>query len=78
MTIVVVSKSRLLSRRHRVMERDRSPVDQQWVQNYCDEFLKAAAMVPEGPFRDAVLRRVECVMDLLEAWQKRNMPMDAR
>lgn len=60
------------------MDRDRSPVDQRWIQNYCDEFLKVAGMVPEGAMRDAVLRRVECVMDLLEAWQQRNIPIDQR
>ena len=54
-------------------ERDRSPIDQRWVQSYCDEFLKVAALVPEGVMRDSVLRRVECVMDLLEAWQSRNI-----
>ena len=25
-------------------------------------------------FKDAILRRVECVQDLVEAWQKRNEP----
>jgi len=54
--------------------RDHSPIDQQWIQHYCDEFLKIAPQIPEGPFRDAILRRVECCMDLLEAWQKRNEP----
>lgn len=54
--------------------KDHSPIDQQWIKHYCDEFLKVAQMIPEGTFRDAVLRRVECVMDLLEAWQKRNEP----
>lgn len=55
-------------------ERDRSPIDQQWIQRYCDEFLKVAKTIPSGVFQDAVLRRVECCMDLLEAWQKRNEP----
>lgn len=59
-------------------DRDRSPIDQQWIQHYCDEFLKIAPSLPEGPFRDAVLRRVECVMDMLEAWQKRNVPFEKR
>lgn len=54
--------------------RDRAPIDQQWMQHYCDEMLKVAAQLPEGMFRDAVLRRVECVMELLEAWQTRNHP----
>jgi hypothetical protein len=58
--------------------RDRSPVDQRWIQHYCDEFLKVAGDIPEGQMRDSVLRRVECVMDLLEAWQKRNIPIDKR
>jgi hypothetical protein len=52
---------------------DRSPVEQRWIQGYCDAFLRVAGNLPEGPMRDAVLRRVECAMDLLEAWQKRNV-----
>ena len=56
------------------MTRDTLPIDQRWIQHYCDEFLKVAKDIPEGAFRDAVLRRVECCMDLLEAWQKRNEP----
>lgn len=54
--------------------RDRAPIDQQWMQRYCDEFLKIADAQPDGRLRDAILRRVECVMDLLEAWQTRNHP----
>lgn len=57
---------------------DRAPIDQDWIRTYCDEFLRIAPQIPAGPFRDAILRRVECVMDLLEAWQKRNLPMDKR
>lgn len=60
------------------MTRDRAPIDQQWVQPYCDEFLKAAETLPCGGMRDMVLRRVECVMDLLEVWQLRNIPFDQR
>ena len=59
-------------------ERDRAPIDQRWIQQYCDEFLKIAPRLPEGPMRDAVLRRVECVMDLLDAWQRRNWPLEER
>ena len=59
-------------------DRDRRPIDQQWIQHYCDEFLKVSELVPTGPLRDSVLRRVECCMDLLDAWQKRNWPMDER
>jgi hypothetical protein len=60
------------------MTRDRAPIDQAWVQRYCDEFLKVAPSIPEGSFRDAILRRVECCMDLLESWQLRNVPIDQR
>ena len=56
------------------MTRDRSPIDQRWVQHYCDEFFKVAGNLPEGLLKNAVLRRIECCMDLLEAWQKRNEP----
>lgn len=53
------------------MNRDRSPIDQQWVRGYCDRLTKVVEVMPDGPYKDAVLHRVECVMDLLEAWQKR-------
>lgn len=56
--------------------RDLSPIDQQWINNYCEEFLKIASSLPEGSLRDAVLRRVECCFDLVEAWQLRNMPIE--
>lgn len=58
--------------------KDLSPIDQQWINNYVGEFLKVADSIPHGVLRDAVLRRVECVMDLVELWQKRNMPREKR
>lgn len=60
------------------MNRDPSPIDQKWIQDYCDQFLSVVKDIPTGPFRDAVLHRIECIMDLLEAWQKRNLPMNKR
>lgn len=57
-----------------VPERDRSPIDQRWVQHYCDTLLEFAKGVPLSPMHDAILKRVECAMDLLEAWQKRDWP----
>lgn len=59
-------------------DRDRSPIDQQWIQQYCDQLLAVANRLPEGVTRDVVLRRVEYAMDLLEGWQKRHLPMDQR
>lgn len=56
------------------MEKDYSPIEQEYVKNYCDEFLKVAVKLNDGPFKDAILRRVECVQDLVEAWQKRKHP----
>jgi hypothetical protein len=53
------------------MTRDRAPIDQQWIQQYCDQLLKLAERLDAGPMRDATLRRIEAVMDLLDAWQKR-------
>ena len=58
------------------MNRDRAPIDQRWIQTYCDKFLEVAGRLPEGVLRDATLRRVECCMDLLEAWQTRNNPRE--
>jgi len=57
-------------------ERDRSPIDQRWVQKYCDALLEAAKTFELGPMHDAILRRVECAMDLLDAWQKRDWPKE--
>lgn len=55
--------------------KDTSPIDQRWIRDYCDEFLKAALLFPDGsPMHGAILRRVECVHDLVGAWQKRNEP----
>lgn len=59
-------------------QRDRAPIDQPWLQRYCDEFLKIAATMPDGVMKDTILRRVECVMDVLDAWQLRNIPIDQR
>ena len=58
--------------------RDHSPIEQDWVRDYCDQFMRIAAELPPSPFRDAVLRRVECVQDLVEAWQKRHWPVEER
>lgn len=61
------------------MEKDQAPIDQRWIQTYCDSFLKVAKELPEGSLmQQAIMRRVEVVMDLTEAWQKRNWPMDKR
>lgn len=59
-------------------DRDKSPIEQQWINDYCVEFLKIADALETGVLRDAVLRRVECVMDLVESWQVRNIPIDKR
>lgn len=58
-----------------MINKDLSPIDQQWINNYVGEFLKIANQLPEGFLKQAVLRRVECVMDLTEAWQTRNNPI---
>lgn len=52
-------------------ERDRSPIDQRWIQDYCDTLLRVATGMPTGPIRDAIMHRIGCCMDLLEAWQTR-------
>lgn len=58
---------------------DRSPIDQEWIKNYTDEFLKIASQFSEDSvMRATILRRVECVQDLVEAWQKRNIPIGER
>ena len=68
-----------MAQRNGQAARDRSPIDQQWMQHYVDELLKVAHSLPEdGAMRAAILRRAECCMDLLEAWQRRNEPRPER
>ena len=57
------------------MEKDLSPIDQEWINQYVGDLLKAGNNLAPGPFQDAVLRRAECVMDLVEAWRIRNNPL---
>lgn len=45
-------------------------IPQSWIKNYVDQLLSVAKELPTGPLRDALLRRAECVMDLVEAWSK--------
>ena len=58
--------------------KDRAPIDQQWIQDYCDQLIAVAQRLGPGVMQDTTLRRIECVMDLVEAWQKRNWPIDQR
>jgi hypothetical protein len=53
------------------LERDTSPIDQRWINDYCGQWLKIAERLPTGAMRDAALLRAEYVMDLVEAWQER-------
>lgn len=55
-------------------ERDRSPIDQRWLQDQCDVLLRTAQMMPEGVMKDALLKRAEITLDILEAWQRRGEP----
>lgn len=52
--------------------KDTSPIDQRWIQKYCNELIKVASNMPDGLLKDAIFRRVEITMDLVEGWQKRN------
>ncbi len=49
----------------------RTPIDYDWIADYCDRLLKVAEGLPEGPLRDAMLLRVQHVMDLVMAWNGR-------
>lgn len=59
--------------------KDRAPIDQAWIRDYCDHFIEIAQQLPpNSPLREAVLLRVEYLQDLVEVWQLRNVPMDER
>ena len=61
------------------MNKDLSPIDQKWISNYCDLLINIAKQMPtDSILRVATERRIECVMDLVEAWQNRNNPLEAR
>lgn len=60
------------------MNRDLSPINQKWLMDYCNKFTYIAGNMPDGGLKEALLRRVECVLDVLEAWQLRNVPIDQR
>ncbi len=60
----------------RLFTRDKRPVDQRWVRDYCDMLMRIASPMPEDKAKEALLRRAEYVTDMLEAWQIRNLPKD--
>jgi hypothetical protein len=47
------------------------PIDPEWVKQYVDALLEAAAKLDPGRYRDALLHRAEVVMDLVKAWKER-------
>lgn len=53
---------------------DLSPIDQRWIQHYCDQLLAVAEQLPQGSMREALFSRIEHAMDLVEAWRTRNTP----
>ncbi len=55
-----------------------NPIEQIWIKLYCDQLIELAQKLPVGVMRDATLLRVAHVQDLVEAWQKRNMPREER
>jgi len=55
-----------------VKERDRSPIDQKWIQDYTGRLMNVAEGLASGAMSDALLLRVSHVMDMVEAWQLRN------
>jgi hypothetical protein len=58
--------------------KDYSDIPQEWIREYTNQFLKIAVDMPQGLFKDAILRRVECCQDLVKAYQERNIPMEKR
>ena len=58
-------------------DRDRAPIDQKWIQDYCDSLARIAeSLGPESVMGLATTRRLEVVMDLVDAWQKRHWPRE--
>ena len=48
------------------------PIDPEWVRGYVDQLLTLAERLEPGRLRDAVLLRVEHVLDLVKAWVDRD------
>jgi hypothetical protein len=40
-----------------------------WIKQYVDQLLAVAERLPHGPMRDAVLLRIDHVLDLVKAWR---------
>ncbi len=49
----------------------RTPIDQEWIRQYVDQLLAVAGTLPEGAMRDALMKRAEHALDLVEAWHAR-------
>lgn len=59
-----------------ITQRDKSPIDQRWVLEYCDTLMRIASPMPDDRVKEALLRRVAFVQDMLEAWQIRQAPQE--
>ncbi len=57
------------------MDKDLSAIDQRWILTYCDKYIAIARMMPTNSIlRIAAERRIENIMDMLEAYQNRHTP----
>ena len=51
---------------------DNSDIPQEWIKHYVDQLLDVATKLETGGMRDAVLLRVDNVLDLVQAYRRRN------
>lgn len=47
-------------------------IPDEFIKNYIDQLLIAAAKIGPGKMSDAILLRADCIMDLVKAYRERN------
>lgn len=50
----------------------------EWIRYYTDQYLKIIKVHPKSGMDAAILERVNHIYDLVEAYNKRNTPIDKR
>jgi hypothetical protein len=48
-----------------------STISLEWIKEYIDQLLGVAGGLQPGPFQDAILRRIDSILDLVKAWKER-------
>jgi hypothetical protein len=46
-------------------------ISEDWIKKYVARLVEAASHIPASAMRDAILRRVDAITDLMQAWRQR-------